>query len=55
MDQDDVQLQESSQFEKLESNDEYSELFANDENKGMDIRQVEEHETATKIKTIKYV
>jgi hypothetical protein len=35
--------------------DEYSELFANDENKGMDTRQVEEHEVSTKIKTIKYV
>ena len=30
-------------------------LFQNDENKGMDQRQVEEHEQATKIKTINYV
>lgn len=34
--------------------DEYSELFANDENKGMDNRNVEEHEASTKVKTIKY-
>lgn len=30
-------------------------MFPNDENKGMDLKQVEEHETATKIKTIQYV
>ena len=30
-------------------------LFMNDENKGMDTRQVEEHEQATKIKTINYL
>ena len=30
-------------------------LFENDEHKGMDKRQVQEHEEATKIKTIDYV
>jgi hypothetical protein len=30
-------------------------LFMNDENKGMDTRQVEEHEQATKIKTINFL
>ena len=34
------------------SQNELDEMFPNDENKGMDQKQVEEHETATKIKTI---
>ena len=32
-----------------------SNLFPNDEHKGMDDKQVEEHEQATKLKTINYI
>ena len=35
--------------------DEYKELFPNDEHKGMDQKQVEEHYNSTKLKTIHYV
>ena len=34
---------------------ETTDLFENDENKGMDKKQIQEHEEATKIKTIEYV
>ena len=44
-----------SQIEKAEIPQQEIDLFQNDENKGMDEKQVEEHENSTKIKTIDYV